>query len=75
MTYAHAQFEVATSNGLGGNVFTRKFVLFMTFDVNLGVMQNVMLYPLQHVIYAAAKFEVAVSNSLGGDAFTRKNII
>ena len=47
----------------------------MTFDVDLGVMQNVVLYPLQHVTYAAAKFEVAMSNSLGGDAFTRKNII
>ena len=24
MTYAHVQFEVATSNGLGGDVFTKK---------------------------------------------------
>ena len=25
VTYAAAKFEVATSNGLGGNVFTRKY--------------------------------------------------
>ena len=27
VTYAHAKFEVAMSNGLGGNAFTRKFII------------------------------------------------
>ena len=27
VTYAHAWFEVAMSNGLGGDVFTRKFII------------------------------------------------
>ena len=54
----------------GGDAYTRKFIIFMTFDIDLGVMQNVEQYPLQHVTYAAAKFEVAMSNSLGGGAFT-----
>ena len=26
VTYAHAQFVVATSNGLGGDAFTRKYI-------------------------------------------------
>ena len=63
MTYAHAQFEVATFSSLGGNAFTRKFIIFMTLDVDLWVIQNVVQYLLQHVTYAAAKFKVAMSNN------------
>ena len=28
MTYAPAKFEVATSNSLGGDAFTRKFIIW-----------------------------------------------
>ena len=27
VTYAHAKFEVGTSNGLGGDAFTRKYII------------------------------------------------
>ena len=52
VTYAHAKFEVATSNGLG-DAFTRKNT---SFDLDLGVKvtQNVAQYPLHHVTYAHA---------------------
>ena len=42
VAYAHAKFQVAMSNGLGGEAFTRK-------------SQNVVQYPLHHVTYAARK--------------------
>ena len=54
VTYAATKFEVATSNGLGGDKFTRKYILWPW---------NVALYPLHHVTYAAVNFEVATSNS------------
>ena len=41
------------------------------FDLDLGVTQNVIQYPLHHVIYASEKFEVATSNGLGEDRITR----
>ena len=66
--YAPAKFEVAASNSLGGDAFTRK----KTF---LKVIRNVAQYPLQHLTYAPAKFEVAMSNILDGNAFKRKYII
>ena len=44
----------------------------MTFDLGLGVTQNIAQYPLHHVTYSTTKFEVATSNGLGGDTFTRK---
>ena len=46
----------------------------MTFDLDLGVTQNVAQYPLHHVTYPATKFEVARSIHLG-DTFTRRYII
>ena len=61
VTYAHTEFEVTTSKGLGREVFTRKFNT-----------QYVAQYPLHHV---HTTFEVATSNRLGGDTFTRKYII
>ena len=60
MTYSAAKFEVHTSNGLGEDAFTRKYIL-----------RNIAQYPLHHVAYAATKFEVAMANCLGGDAITR----
>ena len=38
---------------------------YLTFDLDLGVIQNITQYPLHYVIYASAKFEVATSNGLG----------
>ena len=60
MTFAPAKFEVATSNSLGEDAFTRKFIL------------NVAQCPLHHVTYAPTEFEVTTSKALGGEAFTRK---
>ena len=65
MTYALAKLEAATSNGLGGDAFTRKY------DLGFNSTQNVAQYPLHHVTYAPAKFEVATNNSLDGDTITR----
>ena len=76
VAYSGTKFEVATSNGIGGNAFTRKYII-LTFDFDLGVKvtQNVAGYPLSHVTYSGTKFEVAMSNGLEGDAFARKYII
>ena len=78
VTYSATKFEVATSKGLRGDAFTRKFnTLYLTFDLDLGVKvkQNVAQYPLHYMTYSATKFEVALSNRLGGDTFTRKYLI
>ena len=38
VTYSATKFEVATSKGLGGDAFTRKFkIQYLTFDLDLGV--------------------------------------
>ena len=70
VTYVPTKFEVATSKGLGGDAFTRKYIIW---PLNLGVKvtQNVAQYPLYHVTYSALKFEVATSHGLEGDTFTR----
>ena len=68
MIYAPAQFEVASSNSIGEDGFTRKYI-------GVKVTQNVDKYHPHHVTYAPANFEVAMSNGLGEDAFTRKHII
>ena len=72
--YAHTEFEVSTSKGLGGG--RTSTIQYLTFDLELGVKvtQNFAQYPLYHVTYAATKFEVATSNRLGGYTFTRKYI-
>ena len=62
VTYAHTEFEITTSKGLGRVVFKRKFNI-----------QYVAQYPLHHVTYPAKMFEVATSNRLGGGTFTRKH--
>ena len=72
LTKASAKFEVATSNGLGGDAFTRKYIIsLLTLTLGQGQTQNVAQYPLHHMIYAPAKFEAAMSNALGENAFTR----
>ena len=82
MTYSATKFEVATSNGLGGDTFTRNVTdrrkdgrrTDFTTKLELGVKvtQNVAQYPLHHVTYSATKFEVARSNRLGGETITGK---
>ena len=74
LTKASAKFEVATSNSLGGDAFTRKFVIsLLILTLGQGQTRNVVQYPLHHITYAPAKFEAAMSNSLGANALT-KNI-
>ena len=64
--------EVATSNGLGGDTFTRKCIIsLLTLTFGQGQTRNVAQYPLHHMTFAPAKFEAAMSNGLGGTAFTR----
>ena len=47
VTYSDTKFEIATSNRLG-DAFTRK-IHYLTFDLDLGVTQNVAKYPGLHV--------------------------
>ena len=53
VTYLATKFEVAMSNGLGGDTFTRNTL----FDLDLGVKvtQNFAQYPPHHVTYSATK--------------------
>ena len=69
VTYSGTKFEVATSNNLGGDAFTRKYI----FDLNLGikVTQKVVQYPLLHETYSGTKFEVVTFNGLWEYAFTK----
>ena len=68
LTKASAKFEVATSNPLRGDAFTRKYTIsFLTLTlghVTLGHGQtgNIAQYPLHLMTYAPAKFEAAMSN-------------
>ena len=72
LTKASAKFEVTTSNSLGGDVFTRKYIIsHLTLTLGQGQTQNVALYHLHHMTYATAKFEADMSNGLGGNTFTR----
>ena len=58
MTYLGTKFEVATSNGLVGDAFTRNYII----DLGVKVTQYVAQYPLHYVTYLGTKFEVATSN-------------
>ena len=73
MTYSATKFEVATSNRLGGDTFTRRYIYkkihYLTNWVK--VTRNVAQYPLHHVTYLTTKFEVATSNGLNGKTFTK----
>ena len=73
MTYVPANFEVATSNSLSGEAFTRRKKIF-DLDLGVKVTRNVAQYPLNPVTYPGTKFEVTMDNKLG-DALTRKFII
>ena len=55
MTYLATKFEVAKSNGLGGELLQENTFL----DLGLKVPQNVAQYPLHHVTYSSTKFAVA----------------
>ena len=64
LTKASAKFEVATSNSLGGDAFTRRYIIsLLILTLGQGQTQNVSQYPLHHITYAAAKFEATMSNS------------
>ena len=57
------KFEVAMSNGLGGDAFTRKYIISpLTLTIGQGHTGNIAQYHLHHMTYAPAKFEVAMSN-------------
>ena len=74
LTKASAKFEIATFKGLGGDAFTRKYIislLTLTLTLGQGQTQNVAQYPLHHMTYTLAKFEAAMSNGFGGNALTR----
>ena len=72
LTKESAKFEVATSNRLGGDAFTRKYIIsLLTLTLGHGQTGNVAQYPLHHMTYAPANFEAAMSKGLGGNAFTR----
>ena len=57
-------FEVATSNSLGGDAFTRKYIIsFLILTLGQGETWNVAQYPLHHLTYTPAKFVAAMSNN------------
>ena len=64
LTKASAKFEVATSNRLGGDAFTRKYIIsLLTLTLGHGQTWKVAQYPLHNMTYAPAKFEAAMSNN------------
>ena len=59
VTYAPSKIEVARSNSLGGDVFTRKkHYLTLTWSRSHEMLPS---YPLHHVTYTPANFEVPSS--------------
>ena len=74
MPYAAANFEAATSKGLGGDAFTEKNTLF-DLDLGVKVTCDVSKYPLHHVTYSDTKFEVSTYGCVGGDALIKNVII
>ena len=73
VSYSDTKFEAATSNGLGGDVFTKIHNLIFDLDLRVKVTRNFAQYPLLYVTLSGTKFEDAKSNGLG--SFTRKYII
>ena len=67
MTFTPANFEIATSNSLGEDAFTRKYIIWPW-------PLNVAQCPLHHVTYAPTEFEITTSKALWGEAFTRNSI-
>ena len=75
LTKASAKFQVVMSNRLGGDAFTRKYIIsLLTLTLGHGQTRNVAQYPLHHVTYVPAKFEAATANGEGG-ALPRKYIV
>ena len=62
LTKASAKFEVSTSYGLGGDAFTRKYII-SSLTLTLGQEQtpNLAQCPLHHMTYVSAEFDVAIS--------------
>ena len=72
LTNASAKFEVATSNDLGEDAFTRKYIIsLLTLTLGQEQTRNIAQYPLHHMTYAPAKLEASMTSCLGGNAFTR----
>ena len=72
LTKASEKFEVATSNSLGGDAFTRKYIIYFTIDLDLRLRTNTRPCCVSSTsYYVPAKFEAAMSNGLGGNAFTK----
>ena len=72
LTKASAKYEVATSKCLGGDAFTREYIIsLLTLTLGQGQTRNIAQCPLHRMTYAPAKFEAAMSNRLGGNTFTR----
>ena len=51
MSFAPAKFEIATSNSLGENAFTRKYIIYLTFDLDLGVNATQMLLSILYIMW------------------------
>ena len=50
LTKAFAKFEVVTSSRLGGDAFTRKYIIsLLTLALRQGQTRNVAQYPLHHI--------------------------
>ena len=72
LTNASAKFEVVTSTCLGGDAFTRKYIIsFLTLPLGQKQTRYVAQYLLHHMTYAPAQFEASMSNGLGGNVLTR----
>ena len=72
LTKASAKFEVATSNRLGGDAFTRKYIIsLLTLTLGHGQTRKVAQYHLHNMTYAHAKFEATMFIGLVENAFTR----
>ena len=71
LTYAAAKFEAATSNDLGGDAYTRKYIIL---PLIMGSRSHEMKlqYPLHHVTYSGSKFEIYVIVKYVGADFLRK---
>ena len=75
ITKAYAKFEVATSDRLRGDAFTREYIIsLMSLTLGREQTRKVAQYPLHHMTYAPAKFEASMSNGLGVNAFTRTTL-
>ena len=52
--YSGTKFQAAISNGLRGDTFTRKYIIW-PLTLTMGVTQNVAQFPLLHVTYSGTK--------------------